>query len=332
MEPFPIPRSNACEGRHWRTKSCNDSIDLYNASQRECGYTFQMLIEKGVDINARDSDNLTPYLRACHDGHIYAAQFLAERGADINALVDNQYTPFYMVCMKGYKDFAQMLADKGADINARGPDNLTPFHIACKNGHEDIVQMLAERGADINALCNHHWTPTSYHFACYYGHKGVVEILAKHGINFDVKNYYGMSPLHLAALFDYFSICKLLISLGVDLMAIDNNNKTALDMYGKRGWDSSYRSLSTETKEERCATLRGYLRSENMRRRMPFMIVLAENNYRPLQHFRLTDVAHGNTAMPIKDIPIDTKEQKHQFLLIQIFGNDDLMRHVASFL
>jgi len=115
---------------------------------------------------------------------------------------------------------------------------------------------------------------------------------------------------------------------------MDDCKKTALNIYGINNRYSMdingkhlelYIHLSYKEKKRCCVALyTAYLRAS--------MIVIFDNNYLSLQNPRFTNAAHGNATVPIKGTLINTKEQKHRFLLIQIFCNDDLTRHVTSFL
>ena len=49
------------------------------------------------------------------------------------------------------------------------------------------------------------------------GHAEVCELLIKHGMNKDLTNKYGYTALHLAAYYDRFNVCKVLVENSVKM-------------------------------------------------------------------------------------------------------------------
>jgi ankyrin repeat protein len=52
-------------------------------------------VNAGADINAKESSNSSPLLRASYNGHIEIVKILVNAGADINAKDNNGKTPLY---------------------------------------------------------------------------------------------------------------------------------------------------------------------------------------------------------------------------------------------
>ena len=57
-----------------------------------------------------------------------SAQLLLERGADIEAKHTNNLTPFHYVAGKKNTESAQLLLDRGADIEGKDISNPTRLH------------------------------------------------------------------------------------------------------------------------------------------------------------------------------------------------------------
>jgi ankyrin repeat protein len=70
---------------------------------------MQLLLEKGVDVEAKDSDGLTLLHHAAENGH--------------EALV-------------------HLLLENGADVKAKEDKGLRALDLAASNGHEAIVKLL----------------------------------------------------------------------------------------------------------------------------------------------------------------------------------------------
>ena len=64
-----------------------------------------------------------------------------------------------------------------------------------------------------------------------------------------------------------------------------------------------------------------------MDRRIPYIKVLADNRYRPLA-YRLLEVPPVDPAAPIPPLAPETP---HQRQLMSIFGTEELVRYITSF-
>jgi len=123
----------------------------------------KLLIEHGVDINARAEDHghnphhhelpKTALHFAARSGHIEIVKLLLEHGADINAKVSpGLKTALHFAAENGHIESVKLLLEHGADINAKeGLRDKTALHFAARSGHIEIVKLLLEHGADINA-------------------------------------------------------------------------------------------------------------------------------------------------------------------------------------
>lgn len=128
------------------------------------------LLEKGINVNAKDASGLTAL-------HIVQARYgvaarredraavevvpsisalLIQNGADVRACTDSGLTPFMIAAWVGaYKDVFHLMLQKGADVNARDKHGFTALMWATVNGQYDTMQALLAANADVNAA-----TPT----------------------------------------------------------------------------------------------------------------------------------------------------------------------------
>jgi hypothetical protein len=129
-----------------------------------------------------------------------------------------------------------------------------------------------------------------------------------------------------------------LISKKADLMAVDNNGKTVLDLYGL----GANPPLSDEVKKQCLELLRAawaegphisQVRRRNWERRRAFLLFLVENRFRPLaaQHALLLAAALPPDAAIPPEV-IENQQQRMALLLARVFTNDGLARLIASFL
>ncbi|KAF8496145.1 ankyrin repeat-containing domain protein [Russula emetica] len=111
-----------------------------------------LLIEHGADMEARSNsiNGGTPLNRVAWDGRLEVGQYLLDRGADINSRDSNLHTPLIHAVMVGRVEFARMLLERGAEIDARNAYGRTAPYFAAVRGYTQAVRLLLEHGADVN--------------------------------------------------------------------------------------------------------------------------------------------------------------------------------------
>lgn len=226
------------------------------------------LIERGADVNARDSGGSTPLIHASRSANLEFIKYLIENGADVNARDKMGYTPLGNACdlarINGHWELVKLLIQHGATAedwsSVIGSGNLeivkllvehgaktrdfdipqssvalgmgvkTPLMVAAESGKLDIARYLIEQGSDVNAR-DSYYTPLIY--AILSGNKDVVKYLvetAKADVNALSKE--NLSPITYAARSDKFNDadCKEVIeSLVVN--GADVNIKDGVSFY-----------------------------------------------------------------------------------------------------
>lgn len=135
----------------------------------------EILINQGLDVNARDKYGHTPLFFA---KSAYMAQILICGGADVNARREDGGTALHRAARSGIRQVAKTLLQAGADPNIR-QNGSTPLHIAARHGHWTITELLLESHADVDTEDT--LGLTALDIAAANGHKSVVKLLERHG-------------------------------------------------------------------------------------------------------------------------------------------------------
>ena len=111
-----------------------------------------LLLEKGAEVNARNTDGKTPLMFAARGSSTpEIVALLIEKGAEVNARNTNSWTPLMFAAENSSTpEIVQLLLEKGAEVNARNTAGYTPlkFAAADTNGKSaEIKQLLIDAGA-----------------------------------------------------------------------------------------------------------------------------------------------------------------------------------------
>jgi ankyrin repeat protein len=204
-------------------------------------------IQEGIDVNTK-VHGCTPLHCAARYGHKEVAELLIAKGADINAKDTQGWTPIYLAMYQDRKEIAKLLLSKGGDVSLHTAayigdlqtveklidaganvdakeKGVTALHCAAKAGQIAVAKLLIANGADVNAG---EWTPLQEAAS---RSKEMVELLLAKGA---VINTGKWTPLHIAV-FGHNEIVELLIAKGANVNARDEFGRTPLFYAQKQG-------------------------------------------------------------------------------------------------
>ena len=114
--------------------------------------------ERGANINAKDKDGKTVLMLAIRCGETDIAKLLIEKGVNINAK-DNKYgdTALMIASLRGDTDIVKLLLDKGADVNMKATKEncKSPIFMAVELANLEMINTLLNAGADLNLYDKH---------------------------------------------------------------------------------------------------------------------------------------------------------------------------------
>jgi len=151
---------------------------LHTAAGAGCKDVVELLITKGVDVDAKKS-GYTPLSWAIWRDHKDVIRSLITHGADVNFVATDDWPFLHYAVWNDDKDLVEFLVNSGAKLDAKDEWDWTVLHYAAEQGYKDIVEYLVSKGADVKAETKGRRTPIQ--LATDKGHTEIVELLRKHG-------------------------------------------------------------------------------------------------------------------------------------------------------
>src|SRR5260221_6327397 len=151
---------------------------------------------------------------------------------------------------------AQVLLEHGASVHVRNKNGRMPLHLASQHGLSGIVALLLKLGADVDAQDNDAMTPllwvsqglTPFGDASQTRITETAQLLLEHGASVHARNKNGQMPLHTASHHGRSDIVALLLKLGADVDAQDNDAMTLLSVSQHRNlFDDASQTQITKT-------------------------------------------------------------------------------------
>ncbi|XP_046329025.2 uncharacterized protein LOC124112893 [Haliotis rufescens] len=127
------------------------------------------------------------------------AEELIQRGVDVNAFNSDGVAPLHLAAKHGHVGMLKVLLDSNnCFINPRShKDRSTPLHVAVKSNHTDAVKLLLRHECDVNSKDVAGRSPV--HLACETGNTTVLKDLMSKGGDANIQDQKGNTPLHYAA-------------------------------------------------------------------------------------------------------------------------------------
>lgn len=172
----------------------NNSDPLYAASLNGNDKAVIALLGHGANVNAV-SEGSTALWQAANSSHTKTAEILVQRGANIEAGNSDGETPLLAAASRANEALVNFLLDHGANVKAKDNFGMNALHKCSLSGSQEenasedtsraeIAKALIEKGADVNAIAKvakgrDRETPLSIALAC--DHEEVALVLQEHG-------------------------------------------------------------------------------------------------------------------------------------------------------
>ena len=168
-----------------------DGTPLIYAAAQGHKEIAELLIAKGVNVNAIDNGGNTSLDKANAHKHKKTAELLRKHGAktskELKAEAEKPELPtakapdisIYIATSTGNIEAVKQHLAAGTDVNEEVLGEVVPLHTAARYGHKEIAELLIAKGADVNAKNNVGQTPLN--LAIDEKHPQIADLLRKHG-------------------------------------------------------------------------------------------------------------------------------------------------------
>ncbi|KAL4800663.1 hypothetical protein BDV19DRAFT_375363 [Aspergillus venezuelensis] len=200
---------------------------LYWAAKEGHLAVVKLLLERGANIESKDSRESTPLQVAVIHGHEEVVQALVQQGANLEARDGYGRTTIFIGLL--YQSTCTGLLIKlGADINSR--DSLNRYPLFFARTSED-VDLLLDNGADLEAKDDRGWTPLASATSWPQDPMAVINRLIDRGASLESQDREGKTPLSLAVSSSSVRVNELaetLLGRGAEIESKDNHGRTPL--------------------------------------------------------------------------------------------------------
>lgn len=208
---------------------------------------MKRLLQKGANVNTKDSYDYTPIMYAAKgtaSKALEAVKYLVNKGAQLNA--KNYYTtnPLHHAVLANNGEIVKYLIEKGAEGELS-----ELLMLAVRYGKEltKSVKVLVNKGANVNKVSGPYEYPyvndTVLIIAAQNNYMEIVKILLENGANFEVKCHsrswcLGKNTLIYAATIGNLDIVQVLVTKGADINVQDKTGNSALMMAARNGHET----------------------------------------------------------------------------------------------
>ncbi|EON66215.1 hypothetical protein W97_05608 [Coniosporium apollinis CBS 100218] len=187
------------------------------------------LDQKDVDLGGEklEAGEMALFI-AVERGHTDLVSILINAGVNVNAKDSTGQTSLHRATRRGNESIMQTLLQHGIDIEQKNDDGRTAWSANAQTCNEHILGILLKAGADPNTR-GQQGVHEIYHAAAR-GDANYVRFLLKSGTNPSITTDFGWAPLHWSSSNGHVETVKLLLEAGADPSPVADQDKTPLDM------------------------------------------------------------------------------------------------------
>ncbi|XP_044726615.1 serine/threonine-protein phosphatase 6 regulatory ankyrin repeat subunit B-like [Chrysoperla carnea] len=221
-------------GANVDAKTPGGSTPLHFAVYNGYSQVVEVLLEYNANVNVREKTSLeTPLHKSARSKNVEICEMLLNKGVDVDAGERNGLTALHIVTQEGSNDIVKLLLERGAEVDSKTKYNITPLYFSAQRGQQEIIETLLKFGADIN--CRNMDGNRALHIASQFGHVKVVTTLLEYGCDINSRDIDGKTALHIASHEGRFKVFTTLLEYGCDINSRDKVGNTALHIASHLG-------------------------------------------------------------------------------------------------
>ncbi|XP_074029329.1 uncharacterized protein isoform X1 [Leptinotarsa decemlineata] len=203
-----------------------DEVEMPN-SDRE---VVKLLLENGADVKlqTKQHESAFHYVALAGNNDVLMEMISHMSPTDSQKALNRQnaigWTPLLIASRKGHIDLVNNLLGNHARVDVFDLEGRSALHLAAEQGYLQVCDSLLSHKAFINSKSRN--GRTALHLAAMNGYIHLVQFLIKdHNAVIDILTLKKQTPLHLAAAAGQIEVCKLLLDLGADIDATDEDGQ-----------------------------------------------------------------------------------------------------------
>ena len=204
---------------------------LFSAIEERHGECVNLLLQKGADVNKRNSDYNTPLVRAAEVGNVDVLKCLISAGANVNMPGSHLGSPLYRAVVNNHIQCVEILIDAGANVNwsySKGL-RLSVLMYAVARGYTKCAETLIAGGANVNLSTRD--GETAVMTAAREVQSECIKLLIKFGADVNMVGEYNFTALIWTARQSSSRVVdciKILLRAGALINKFDNVGQNAL--------------------------------------------------------------------------------------------------------
>uniref|UniRef100_A0A6P7F814 Serine/threonine-protein phosphatase 6 regulatory ankyrin repeat subunit A isoform X2 n=1 Tax=Diabrotica virgifera virgifera TaxID=50390 RepID=A0A6P7F814_DIAVI len=211
---------------HYICTVTKEEVEVPN-SDREVA---KILLENGADVKllTKQHESAFHYVALAGNNDVVMEMISHMSPTDsqkaLNRQNDHGWTPLLIASRKGHIDLVNNLLANHARVDVFDLEGRSALHLAAEQGYLQVCDSLLTHKAFINSKSRN--GRTALHLAAMNGYIHLVKFLIKdHNAVIDILTLKKQTPLHLAAAAGQIEVCKLLLELGADIDATDEQGQ-----------------------------------------------------------------------------------------------------------